>query len=79
MPITLVPAEASETTETTEMIVQKTTPSVDIPDFVFDNDTAILFIFAFVAYIAIKLVIRFLPIILGVGAFVAFMKLYGIA
>jgi hypothetical protein len=79
MPVTLVPIETPETTETTEVVVQKATPQLDIPDFVSDNSFAIFVILAFVAYLAIKLVIRFLPLILGVGAFVAFMKLFGIA
>ena len=85
MPVTLIPVE--QTPDLDEPVVppgattiQKMDgPSEVIPPFIDDNSFAIFIILAFVAYLAIKWVIRFLPIILGVGAFVAFMKLFGIA
>jgi hypothetical protein len=85
MPVTLTPVE--QTLDPGETVVppgattiQKMDgPSEVIPPFIDDNSLAIFVILAFVAYLAIKLVIRFLPLILGVGAFVAFMKLFGIA
>jgi len=89
MPVTLTPVEETSDNSVEALVppappevatLQKIEiPSEIVPPFLNDNSFAIFVILAFVAYLAIKLVIRFLPLILGVGAFVAFMKLFGIA
>ena len=75
---TIVPSDVADVMGQI-LSLSKEVDSMSVPRVDVDSGTASLIIGAILIYFLIKIVFRFLPIILGVSAIILFIKAYGSA